>query len=114
MGLGRAVLHQAQPILQAGFEEGPAQKAAAEGQGADSEERTNTGREHMIEKYCITCKQNGHIYLECTELSFGDILQAAFGAPFGLPSGKPMEQYHADAERLSFTRATDGKPDAEL
>jgi hypothetical protein len=41
-------------------------------------------------KYCITCKQDGHTYLECPRVNFFDL----FGSALGLGSMATGESAH--------------------
>jgi hypothetical protein len=45
----------------------------------------------MITKHCITCKQDGHTYLECPSLNFFDLFAASMGLP-KLDTGESAQQ----------------------
>lgn len=34
-----------------------------------------------LTKFCVSCKKDGHTYLECREQPFADMLCQAFGVP---------------------------------
>ena len=61
-----------------------------------------------ITKFCITCEREGHTYLECPELSFGDILCSAFGIA-NIPEGKTAQEARDSVSEFISQSPTGGE-----
>ena len=55
-----------------------------------TETEVHGSAELAIEKFCISCNQAGHTYLECQDHPFIDIFCSAFGIP-NLLGNKPKD-----------------------
>jgi hypothetical protein len=42
----------------------------------------------MMMKYCISCHQEGHTYLECQSIDFFDLIACAFQLPVAVDKAK--------------------------
>lgn len=54
-------------------------------------------------KYCITCHENGHTYLECPRVSFGALVAGAFGVPTLF--GQTPEEALRELQQIETERA---------
>jgi hypothetical protein len=59
-----------------------------------------------MKKFCITCEEEGHTYLECKKVGFFDLIAGCVGVP--LPSGKTTEQLKKDIQDLAQKRDKEG------
>jgi len=60
-----------------------------------------------MEKHCVTCDEDGHTYLECPRVNFGDLLMASFGMR---PIGTTPEALREELDKIERERDAKGGP----
>lgn len=59
-----------------------------------------------ITKHCISCREDGHTYLECPRVSFGALMCGAFGIP--VLFGQTPEEAAAELAKIARAKASKG------
>jgi len=54
-----------------------------------------------LKKHCVTCDVDGHTYLECPRVNFGDLLMAGFGMR---PIGTTPEALREELDKIEEER----------